>query len=72
MPFREMHVLAAGTVPLCENLMFTQNEENFCLPNVREDSLDEIWNSGSLRSLRTCHRKQHGAEAKLCGSCCLE
>lgn len=60
-----MVVFWNGDVPLC----IGDVDGTYCLGNVRERSLSEIWNCEALMSLRKMHWEKGFGELPLCRSC---
>lgn len=54
-----------GDVPLC----IGDVDGSYCLGNVKELSLSEIWNCEALMSLRKSHQEKRFGELPLCSSC---
>lgn len=61
----KMVIKADGTIPLCCYDLFN----NFFLGNVRETSIEDIWNSEILFNYRSFHKKHDFSKIRLCETC---
>ena len=54
-----------GSIPLCCN----DYENKIILGNIKENKIEDVWNSKSLRKIRTLHKKKLFQDILLCKDC---
>jgi len=70
LPFRNIQIRANGDIPICQISGSALNKSKRVIAgNIKDNSVNEIWNTGTFQTFRDAHRNRTLEDISICKGC---